>query len=76
MMPHDHETIQRVLADQPLCRRLAHLTASLLATDNAKSVLLMLEFAMMMTRHLPIHQQTMIRWHLAEAITELKTRWQ
>jgi hypothetical protein len=74
-MSHDDQTIQRVLADQPLCRRLAHLTASVLDTDNAKSVLLMLEFAMIMTRHLPISERTKVRWHLAEAIAELSARW-
>jgi hypothetical protein len=76
MTPHDaHRVIEEVLSGLPLRHKLTHLAASAMVEDAGKSVEFLIEVALVMARHLPVHQQTVIRWYLQEAISELKARW-
>ncbi len=77
-MSHEHQqAIAAVLRDQPLASRLAHLLYSVTVDDDpVLSIELMIELTLVAARRLPPAQQTAIRWHLSNALSELETVWQ
>ena len=75
-MPHDaHRIIEDTLRDLPLRCRLAYLGASVLVTDDVKSIGFLIELAQILARRLPAEKQTAVAWHLAEVLSELEATW-
>ena len=80
-MSHEDKTsIQKTndaLGDIPVLDRVAALCASILYEEPAApfAICVLVEVATMLTKNLPATQQSAVCWHLQNAITELKTKW-
>jgi hypothetical protein len=61
----------------PLDDRLATLCVSIVHEEPhaAFALMTLIQVARMLAKHLPIAEQTQIRWHLQNAIEELQARW-
>ena len=77
-MPHDDiRAINDALRDLPLLDRIAALCASVIHEEPRApfAICVLVEVAKILTQNLEPSQQTVVRWHLEEVITELRTRW-
>ena len=77
MTPHERE-LHEALYDMPLVRRLALVLSNIIVDDKAAhSVEIIIELALLMSKHLPEPERARIVWHLMAAAEELKVcaRW-
>lgn len=87
-MPHEQQAIQddelrpeqRIIQDVletlPFKYRVAHLVWSVTCDNAVLSIEVLIGIAMIMAKRLPPEQRAAVVWHLNEAASELKARWQ
>jgi len=69
--------IHEALRGLPYIERLSALAVSILHEEPhaAFALMTLIQVARILAKHLPVAEQTAIRWHLESAIEELKARW-
>jgi hypothetical protein len=69
--------IIEMLRKYPLLNRISALCCSIVHEEPRapESILVLIEVCRLLTKSLPPGQQTAVRWHLQNAIEELKATW-